>query len=127
MSPYQMLFIWTLFRFSMWSADLVFLTLRFLWALESRLCSLFVSSLAMKNSASVENRKETNCFDVRSRSAEDMWSNRYIDVISLRFRSCFWCALFSCFWRCKWIVRVIDDASLKCIDEAFLVYRLSPI
>ena len=80
-----------------------------------RLCSLFVSDLAMKNSASMNSNKD----DLRSRSAENMWSNRwYFDFISLRFRSRFWCALFNCFWRYEWIVRVIDD-------EAFVINRLS--
>ena len=71
---YRMLSIRSLFRSSMWFADLVFLSLKFVWVLESCLRFLFVSSLEMRNSASVENRKETCCFDVRSRSAEYIWS-----------------------------------------------------
>ena len=35
--------------------------------LKSRVCSLFVSSLAMKNSANVENRKETNWYAITQR------------------------------------------------------------
>ena len=66
MSPYRMPSIWAPFRPSMWPADPVFL------ALGPRLCSLSVSGLAMENSASAKNRKGASCFDVRSRSAENI-------------------------------------------------------
>ena len=75
MSPYRMPPIWALFRPPMWPVGPVFLALRPVWALGPRLYSLSVSGLAVKNSASAENRKGASCFDVRLRSVENMWSN----------------------------------------------------
>ena len=72
MSLYRMPPIWALFRPSMWPADPVFLTLRLVWALGPRLCSLSTSGLAVENSASAENSKRGELFDVRSQSAEDI-------------------------------------------------------
>ena len=61
MSPYRMPPIWALFRPPMWPAGPVFLTLRPVWALGPRLCSLSVSGLAVENSASVEIRIGAVC------------------------------------------------------------------
>ena len=56
MSPYRMPPIWAFFRPPIWPAGPMFLALRPVWALEPRLCSLFVSGLAVENSASGDNR-----------------------------------------------------------------------
>ena len=47
----------------MWSAGPVFLAIRLVWALEPRLCSLFVPGLAVESSASAETRKRARCCD----------------------------------------------------------------
>ena len=92
-----------LYSFHVDCFQIFYLILRFLWIVKLCLCSLFVSDLAVKNSVNAENLNKN---DMRSRSAENMWSNRFFDDFSLRFKNLF---SFDCCWRRKKVFRFTDD------------------